>query len=172
MNVLLQKHTSANTSVNSTKLPTAFNKYVPYGHVLDYGCGKFYERTKQHCDKTCLSYNPYDPYNCDAVENDKSITFGKKHGYDTIFCCNVLNVIDSDSAIWSIIHNMFNMVNSGGKIYIQIYEGNKSGVSRETKKDCFQRNEPTANYFQFMGACQGRPFKTELHGNIIIIIKL
>ncbi len=37
------------------------------------------------------------------------------------------------------------------KIYITVYEGNKTGISKETKKDCFQLNWKHDNYIpEFM----------------------
>ncbi len=166
-----QNFTSANTSINANKLPTAFTKFKPYGHVLDYGCGKYYEKTKAHCDKTCLSYHPYDKYNCPDKENDKSINFGIEHGFDTIYCCNVLNVIDNDDVVWEILYKMFMMLNHHSKMYIQIYEGNRSGKGKATKNDCYQRNAKTEYYECFFSAFQGAPFTYKRTGNIITVIK-
>ena len=36
-----QKITSANTSINKTRLPKAFTDFKTSGHVLDLGCGKY-----------------------------------------------------------------------------------------------------------------------------------
>lgn len=30
--------------------------------------------------------------------------------------------------------------------FIKVYEGNKSSVGKQTKKDCWQRNQPTESY--------------------------
>ena len=168
-----QNHTSANTSINKTRIPTAFTKVKPYGHVCDYGCGKYTDHIKKWCQSEgCLSYNPYDKYNQDENTNERTMYVGQKHGYDTIYCCNVLNVIDSDNEIWKILHDMYNMLLNHSKLIIQIYEGNKTGNGCESKFDCYQRNEKVHGYTRFFGAFQGRPFKYEIKGNIIIVTKL
>ena len=166
-----QTYTSANTSINSSKLPTAITKFSAYGRVLDYGCGKFYSHTQNYVESSGATYFPYDPYNVDTETNLKTLDYGSTHSFDTIFCCNVLNVIDSDDEIWRILHNMYNMLGVYGVLYIQIYEGNKTGIGKCTKKDCYQRNMKTTEYFRFFGAFQGSPFKFSFHGNIIKIVK-
>ena len=32
--------------------------------------------------------------------------------------------------------------------FFKIYEGNKSGIGKQTKKDCWQRNQKTKDYLQ------------------------
>lgn len=166
-----QKFTSANTSINKTKIPSAFTKFRAYGNVLDYGCGKYTAHIKDYVNAQLASYFPYDKYNQSESVNDDALYMGRKHGYDTIYCCNVLNVIDSDDVIWGILHEMYNMLNRRSHMYIQIYEGNKSGIGKETKFDCYQRNMRTKDYDRFFGAFQGTPFSVRYHGNIIEVIK-
>lgn len=36
------------------------------------------------------------------------------------------------------------------KIIFKIYEGDKSGIGKITKNDCYQRNEKTENYVQMI----------------------
>lgn len=166
-----QKFTSANTSINASKIPTAFTKFSAYGNVLDYGCGKYTAHIKEYVNAQLASYYPYDKYNQTDSVNDVAMYVGNKHGYDTIFCCNVLNVIDSNDVVWDILHNIFNMLNNHSKMYIQIYEGDKSGIGKQTKTDCYQRNMRTKAYEVFFGAFQGAPFTVRYHGNIIEVIK-
>lgn len=166
-----QERTSAATSINGNKLPTAFSKVYAYGRVLDYGCGKFTNMIKLHVNEQGAKYYPYDPYNMDEGTNEATMFIGSKYGFDTIYCCNVLNVIDSDDVIWNILHTMFNMLNNRSRLIIQIYEGNKSGVGAESKNDCWQRNEKAAEYTKFFGAFQGAPFTYKKTGNIIIVTK-
>lgn len=166
-----QNYTSANTSINVGKLPSAFSKYRAYGRVLDYGCGKFTRVIKLHVIDQGAKYYPYDKYNMDECVNEYSMYIGHKYGFDTIFCCNVLNVIDNDNVIWEILHTMFNLLNNHSKMYIQIYEGNKTGKGEPTKVDCYQRNEKTHDYERFFGAFQGAPFSVKYHSNIIEVVK-
>ena len=166
-----QKYTSANTSINSNSLPTAFTKYLAYGRVLDYGCGKFTNIIKSHVNGQGAEYYPYDKYNMDKITNDATMYIGHKYGFDTVFCCNVLNVIDNDNVIWGILHDIFALLNNHSKMYIQIYEGNKTGIGKVTKTDCYQRNEKTHDYEKFFDAFQGAPFIVKYHSNVIEIIK-
>ena len=166
-----QNYTSANTSINGNKLPTAFSKCRAYGRVLDYGCGKFTDMIKSHVNEQGAEYYPYDKYNVDNDTNEASMNIGQKYGFDTVFCCNVLNVIDNDNVIWEILHTMFNLLNNRSKMYIQIYEGNRTGIGKATKADCYQRNEKTRDYEKFFGAFQGAPFTVKYHANIIEVVK-
>ena len=62
-----QKFTSANTSINSTKLPRIYrlvsNKIGDNDKVIDYGCGKYFDNYNLPDN-----YSGYDPYN----RNDNS----------------------------------------------------------------------------------------------------
>lgn len=150
----MQKITSANTSINNSKLPTAFTKFahlIKGSHVCDYGCGKYVSHICEHVWKySGLTYNPYDPYNQQEIENSHTLIIGKYYGFDLIFCCNVLNVIDSEYVIKNVLHEMKQMLKSTGTVIIQIYEGNKSGIGKQTKKDCYQRNWKTAQYLNLV----------------------
>lgn len=129
----LQKYTSANTSINSTKLPRIYSLvHVNENEtVIDYGCGKYFD-----------SYNlgdnffGYDPFNRD----DKEVLNRK---YDIAFCSNVLNVIAERDVRLEVLRTLKNLAK---RIYITVYEGNRSGVSKVTKKDCFQLNWSRGNY--------------------------
>lgn len=129
----LQKYTSADTSINSKKLPRIY-KLVHVNEnetVIDYGCGKFFD-----------SYNlgdnffGYDPFNRD----DKEVLNRK---YDVAFCSNVLNVIAERDVRLEVLKTLKSLAN---RIYITVYEGNKSGKGGVTKKDCFQLNWSRGNY--------------------------
>lgn len=168
---MTQKNTSANTSINKSKLPTAYKTYVPHGIVLDYGCGKYIDHIKQYCfDKGCIGYLPYDKYNQPDDINKAVLAFGRIHGADVIYCCNVLNVIDSDDAILDVLNDINTCMHLYSTAYIQIYEGDKSGIGKVTKADCYQRNEPTSEYIKFIT----QVFPTSMYsitktGNILAI---
>ena len=172
MNV--QKISSANTSINKTKLPTAFKKFdllIKGKHICDYGCGKYTSHIRDHvCENGGLSYNPYDPYNMPELENYITEQTGILHGFDLIFCCNVLNVIDNDDTINEIVRHMIHWLNYRGNIIIQIYEGDKTGIIKETKKDCIQRNMKTECYFNIIKPIvENSHMKISRVGNYIII---
>lgn len=140
----MQNYTSKKTSVNTKKLPVAFskinwdeisNKYYPNGFtVLDYGCGRDVSLTRSIVETSGGIYIPYDPYWLPNSEAKKA---------NVIICSNVLNVIDDDEEVKR-IHNFIK--NNSDIYFISVYEGDKSGVGKKTKDDCYQRNELTSKY--------------------------
>ena len=60
-----------------------------------------------------------------------------------MICSNVFNVIKEKE----VIYDLYKMIRSFEVPYfITVYEGDKSWVGRETKKDCYQRNETIDAY--------------------------
>lgn len=162
-----QKFTSAGTSINSRNLPRAFRRFAPLGRVLDYGCGRFWHNTESYClDRGATAYFPFDPYNCS--EGVSRETLESIDDINTAYCCNVLNVIAEDDIIMDIIQFVCSRLAIGGCAIFQIYEGNKSGIGRETKKDCYQRNLKSEEYLPFF-LCLPARFKYERHYNYIIV---
>ena len=164
----MQKHSSKNTSINSTRLPAVYNKvnWNHYAHfadnygVVDYGCGRIEtqklirNKLKHHKIK---NFYPYDPYHECIVSHQAVrhyLTDSKSN--KVIVCSNVLNVIDDDKALNSVIKNLCDMIVINlpdgtyrmNPCYITVYEGNKSGTGKETKKDCWQRNERLSVYLE------------------------
>jgi hypothetical protein len=153
----MQKHSSKNTSVNIAKLPAVYNK-IYWGsynkhNVFDIGCGQL--KTQQMIkeflsDHDVKHFYPWDPnYKC---LGNKIKTVAAMNNVDTqkvIICSNVLNVIDDDESLCNLIAFICDMsviqepngIYRMNPVYITVYEGDKSGVGRETKKDCWQRNE-------------------------------
>ena len=133
MKKVKQQYTSANTSINSKKLPRIYSLiHVNENEtVIDYGCGKFFD-----------SYNlgdnffGYDPFNRD----DKEVLNRK---YDVAFCSNVLNVIAEHDVRIEVLETLKKLAN---RVYISIYEGDGTGNSRVTKEDCFQMNWNKGRY--------------------------
>lgn len=166
---MAQTYTSANTSINNVKLPAIYNKVNLVGHVLDYGCGKFTDHLRKKALSTAKSFWCYDKYNQEVSTNINSLDYGYSFGFDTIVCANVLNVIDDDNTIIEIMHRLIRMVRVTGDIYIQIYEGDKSGKGTPTKTDCYQRNESVKAYGRFLNMIDTYTFNTEYKGNIIHI---
>ena len=172
---MAQTITSAGTSINRDKLPTAFKKYVAYGDVLDYGCGKYIDHIKEHVEQYGAHYFPLDPYNQPSENNITVLSYGTKYGFDSIFCCNVLNVINDLQMIDGMISLMYGMLHENGRIIIQVYEGYKSGIGRQTSKDCYQRNEKTSKYLEYVNKAlslfNDKPQLVKKTGNFIIIEK-
>lgn len=132
-----QRYTSANTSINSTKLPYVFSKVAfPKGRkITDYGCGKHIKHIKEKVNAQGCEYVPYDPFN---LPDSK---FPKEN--DITVCSNVLNVIAENDVIENIIKEM---CEASRIVLITVYEGNGSGVGKVTGADQYQRNEKTKVY--------------------------
>ena len=130
-----QQYTSANTSINKNKLPRIYGLVrdrIGSGEtVIDYGCGKYF-------DNWGLPENfvGYDPFN---RPNDELLN---KH-YDVALCSNVLNVIKEKEARLGVLEALKNLAS---RIYITVYEGDRSRNSKETKDDCYQLNWSRGDY--------------------------
>lgn len=130
---LKQQYTSADTSINSAKLPRVYSvaRDIMTGSVIDYGCGKYF-------DLYGLPGNfyGYDPFNRDLPE------LLNRH-YDTAVCSNVLNVIKEDAVRRDLLQTLQSIADT---VIITVYEGNRSGVGKPTKKDCYQLNRRLCDY--------------------------
>lgn len=131
----MQKYTSSNTSINSSKMPKIYKFVSPLINenetVIDYGCGKFFD--KYEIWFNCVGYDPYNMPNEDALHNH----------YDVALCSNVLNVISEKENRLDVLKKLKSLANT---VYISVYEGDKTGVGKETKKDCYQLNKLTGWY--------------------------
>lgn len=162
----MQKHSSKNTSINTVRLPAVYNKVNWYKyskrpkemHIIDIGCGKLETQNliKNHLSYYGLSkFYPYDPnHECIASLDIVDHYLTNSEMEKVVVCSNVLNVIDDNMALLELIAKLCNAIviqlNDGtyrmNPCYITIYEGDKSGIGRETKKDCWQRNEQLITY--------------------------
>lgn len=141
-----QQYTSAETSINSSKLPAVFNKvdWVSGTTNFDNGGGKFDNATEALAKKGVKNLI-YDPYNRSA-EHNKSVASQVSGGRaDTSTISNVLNVIQEKEARVEVLNNSKNAVKAGGKVYITVYEGDGSGVGKVTSKG-YQLNMKTKDY--------------------------
>lgn len=144
----MQAITSKNTALNqvaSTFKAFDFNDCL----VLDYGCGK--GLSKEFCEKTynnckVFLYDPFHGFN----ETDIFLRQCKESKNNVITCNNVLNVLQ-DEALRMVVTDIAIYSNYYcTDIIFKIYEGDRSGIGRITKNDCFQRNEKTESYVSFI----------------------
>lgn len=158
----MQKHSSKNTSVNTARLPAVYNKiyWGPYEnyHIFDIGCGQL--KTQQMIkdflnDHGVKNFYPWDPNHKCLSNKIKTITaMNNMNTQKVIICSNVLNVIDNNKSLNNLIAFICDMsvvqepsgIYRMNPVYVTVYEGDKSGVGRETKKDCWQRNEQLIFY--------------------------
>jgi len=141
-----QEFSSANTSINKTKLPAIYGKIdfdlYQYSTILDVGCGKYTDHIKEYLKNFNVCYRGYDRYNKPMRNN----IFALRCKPSLIVCSNVLNVIKEESIIKGIIELI-----EGYQVpfKISVYEGNKTGIGSTTKKDCYQRNERIGSYLKY-----------------------
>ena len=153
---MIQKITSANTSINCTKLPAIYNKinfskFRNGFNILDYGCGKF-NNGRDYIDSLGGNWWGYDPFN--RTEEENMLCYNNY--YDCIICSNVLNVISDVSIVRDVIKKIFNKVALRKQaIFVTVYEGDKSGIGRITKKDCYQRNQVLSDYLKYFNGIFG-----------------
>ncbi len=143
-----QRVTSKNTSVN--KIAAFYKKLVNVGveddteNVFDYGCGRYFQKTIDFAKDNGFSVYGYDKYNQTMEDKKKSLDF--LYIADIIACNNVLNVLEDDT-LNEVIDDLRSLsVCCEIPVYITVYEGDKSGQGRETKKDCYQRHERVQEY--------------------------
>ena len=158
---MTQKFTSAATAVNGKagKLPAAFSKLdnlvTPGAYfILDYGCGSNTDLPRAWCAAHGCRYLPYDPFNQPDDVNRSSremAVLAKACGYPVIgVCSNVLNVIDSDDAVQTVVNNLQALTNLA---VVTVYEGDGKGTGRQTGPDQWQRNEKLRAYERFAPGC-------------------
>lgn len=148
--------TSKNTSINSSKLPSVYNKINweelwvewvtqndglnPIGIILDYGCGRYTQHIQDFVNSKGFYYIGYDPYwnNIDFDKEIEQISKINGGGLAAVICSNVLNVIPwwtGVKRVSSLVHYLGYQAHN--RYFITVYEGNKSGIGQETKKDCW-----------------------------------
>ena len=141
-----QNYSSKYTSINSKKLPAIYpigSKLIESGNIkkpesmLDYGCGRYTDHISEYTiGNICDQWQGYDP---NWLPGKESLSTKK----DLVICSNVLNVIDSDLVVDDILLTLSDL----GKIaVITVYEGNKTGIGKVSKTDCYQRNEKLISY--------------------------
>lgn len=142
--------TSKNTCTNFNR-PNKLYKYLPpcTKVVFDYGCGK-YPHNENICIEKGIDWYGYDPYWKSEEENklfieklnNVKLILNEENKNDFVFLCsNVLNVLDSETEIENILKFLYESGTIGSIYLFSCYRGNSSGIGKETKKDCWQRNE-------------------------------
>ena len=145
-----QTFTSAMTSINSSRLPAIYRAYGIHGDIFDYGCGRYTDHIEDAVKAAGYKYFCYDKYNRSSADNAAAFAAIESANIDYVFCSNVLNVIDDDETIAMIAKELVSIAAAHhARVVITVYEGDKSGIGRPTKIDCYQRNEKLAAYKRF-----------------------
>lgn len=143
-----QQHTSAKTSVNM--VPTLFKRVKEFGGKnLDIGGGKFETASEWLQENHGCKNLVYDPFNRDADHNHKVLTEAQKH-VDSITLSNVLNVIQEKAHRQGVLTMAASYAGPTTKVYITVYEGDRSGEGRETRCG-YQLHQKTEAYMEEIG---------------------
>jgi len=147
-----QKYTSAGTSQSQVaKGFTTVAKHIGWrsGTVnLDLGGGK-YDHGVKFLAKHGVESHVLDPYNRSQEHNKKvADTVAARGGADTVTLFNVLNTIKEPEVHQDVLRTAQSHLKPGGRLYISVYHGDKSGVGKQTKRDSWQRNEQLKDYLK------------------------
>lgn len=144
-----QEFDSADTSINSTKLPAIYKMIsIPKGSVgIDFGGGKW-NNAIEHIRDLGATLCVYDPYNRSKAYNKETLkTLRANGGADWAVTSNVLNVIKEPSARKAVLENISKITKSGAPIYITVYEGRGDSKAGQTKSG-YQLNRKTKDYME------------------------
>lgn len=144
-----QEFDSADTSINSTKLPAIYKMIsIPEGSVgIDFGGGKW-DNAIEHIRDLGATLCVYDPYNRSKAYNKETLkTLRANGGADWAVTSNVLNVIKEPSARKAVLENISKITKSGAPIYITVYEGRGDSKAGQTKSG-YQLNRKTKDYME------------------------
>lgn len=140
-----QAISSAKTSLR--QVPALFkNPNVRFGEVnIDIGGGRF-DLTTEYLAERGTRNLVFDPYNRGEETNRATLDYlmaGNRA--DTATNANVLNVIAEAPARANVVLEMAKAIKPDGRAYFMVYEGDGSGVGRETSAG-YQNNRKTADY--------------------------
>lgn len=144
-NAIQQKFSSGATSIPQIAAGFKKIKFQPGTVNLDLGGGKFDEGTR-YLEEQGVTNLVYDPVNRSAESNTKIFEAVRDGGVDTVTCNNVLNVIAESPARSNVILQAAKALKPGGVAYFTVYEGDGSGVGKQSKKDSWQNNRKTETY--------------------------
>lgn len=154
---MAQNYSSADTSVNTTKLPFLFSHLEsligkvekPNHYILDIGCGKYTTHIAEKVKSLGWEYIGYDPYNQSEAQRDTARFAMAICPISIATMSNVVNVIDDDQAMLDAIR-MGTERAASHTVLVTIYEGDKTGIGRVTKQDCYQRNMKRKDYLPLL----------------------
>lgn len=168
-----QKFSSKGTSVND-RLPAVIKLMDRAGvmwdgaRVLDYGCGRYPDHVARYAmNRGAAGVRSYDKYH----HIDRTIgTADTVILSDVVILSNVLNVIDDADVRAAVIRDCIDHMARDGVLYITVYDGDKSGIGKQTGPDSWQENRKTADYIdEIIAAVPGA--NVDRRGKIITVRK-
>lgn len=136
---------SAGTSLN--QVPSGMRKvdWKSGTTNVDIGGGRF-DTATEFLKEQGVENLVFDPFNRDAKHNEVVANRVREEKADTATCHNVLNVIDTEASRANVILQAAKAIKPDGTAYFTVYEGDKSGVGKQTKSDSWQNNRKTKDY--------------------------
>ena len=161
VDTMKQKFTSANTSINKTKAPAIYNmkkaiELMINRKIIDIGGGKYdiaIEKAKEYNAAVSI----YDAYNRTTEHNNKVLS----NTYDIAIISNVLNVIAEKEERLAVVKLA---LSKAPIVLITVYEGDGSGIGKQTGVDAWQENRKTVDYMEEL-----KSFNPERYGKLIVI---
>ena len=150
----IQAITSADTSINSSKLPAAFTQLKKEGAFkkgsvnIDIGGGKF-DNADELLQKSDATNLVYDPFNRTKAHNANIVDAVSGGNADTATLNNVLNVIDGEANQLKVLNQAKDAVKKDGEIFISVYQGKGDGVGRVTSKG-YQQDKKVEDYLDLV----------------------
>ena len=161
----VQEITSADTSINSESIPVVFSTLAEKANklnitlensvVFDTGCGKYPEIIADFFKTSNTDYVGRDKFNQPENVNNSWVDNCKAAGsvgLNRIFTSsNVMNVIKGENFRIAYLQDIMQYMKPGEKLYITVYDGDRSGVGRITKTEdgipkCWQVNRKYKDY--------------------------
>lgn len=148
----VQEFNSSDTSINSGKLPTVYNKleFINGCTVLNYGGGKF-DNTIKFGLENGFTDLIFDPFNRTPQWNSEIVKTVNKTGVDLAILSNVLNVIKESSVRGFVLEVLANTLDKNKPLFITVYEGNRTGIGKQTSKSAWQENRKLKEYMREIG---------------------
>ena len=160
-----QKYSSKDTSINVVNKVYKQCVFMPQCRILDYGGGKYNTNRDYMAGKCGADLRVYDKYNRSDNENRETLEWVKENVLDYIVCSNVLNVIMEDEIIDEILADISSL--HAKCVYIAVYEGDRSGVGKETAKG-WQRNQKASCYVDMLSKYFDIEWK---NGNLFCLVQ-
>lgn len=141
-----QSISSADTSLRQVPalLKSNLLDIGPDHRNLDIGGGR-YDLGTEHLASRGVESHVYDPYNRSDEHNEKVLQKFADKPADSVTAANVLNVIKEPEHRLGVIKKAHQYLHPKGKAYFDIYEGNRTGIGKETSKG-YQNNKKAAEY--------------------------
>lgn len=147
---MTQRYSSAATSLK--QVPAIYKKVAKLGgwdissRNLDLGGGK-YDLLTEILRDSQVENVIIDPYNRTQIQNNAARLYLSHNKVDSCTISNVLNVIKEPAVREELLWDARFYLYSGGKLYITVYEGDRSSRGRRTSKG-WQCNRPLKNYLR------------------------